>query len=115
MLEECEQRHGIAFYFCVHAMAESFEGQVRQHDVSLVCNAGRGLVPPLRRSLEESGYSVAINEPYTLDRDIVRAPEGSAIERFNANSVIIEINEKHRGDEAVADAIRRAIEVTVQG
>lgn len=111
---EHERRHGRVHYFSIHAMAPTFEGQVRSMDFSLIANRGVSCAEGLAKRLRESGYDAVVNEPYSLDRDIVRAPEGDPMERFNERAVIVEMNERLDGDagarEALLEAIRDVIE-----
>ena len=114
LLVACERRHGMAFYFAIHAMAPEFEGEVRDMDFALVCNRGRRWAPPLEAAMAASGYTATINDPYRLERDIVRVPAGSAYERFNDGAVIIEINETRAAEPAARQALLEAIRTTVR-
>ncbi len=114
LLIACERRHGMAFYFAIHTMAPEFEGEVRDMDFALICNRGRRWVPPLEAAMAASGYTATINDPYRLERDIVRVPAGSAYERFNDGAVIIEINETRAAEPAARQALLEAIRTTVR-
>jgi predicted N-formylglutamate amidohydrolase len=110
----CEQLHGKVFFFAIHAMAEQFEGQVREMDFALIANRGRELAPFLEERLRTSGYTAAINQPYHLERDILRVPVGSELERFNETAVLIEMNERCREDDRAKEALLEAIRGTVE-
>ncbi len=114
LLVACEQRHGMAFYLAVHAMAPEFEGKVREMDFALICNRGCRLTPSLQATLTARGYTATINDPYHLDRDIVRVPSDSEYERFNDHAVIIEINETRATEPAAREALLEAIRTTVR-
>jgi len=114
LLVDCEARHGIAFYLSIHAMAAEFGGQRRPMDFAIVCNAGCPLSPTLGRILRQEGFVVAVNEPYTLERDIVRVPLGHELERFNRRALLLEMNERHAGDEKVMGAVLEAIRHLLQ-
>lgn len=110
----CEKLHGLVFFFAIHAMAEQFEGQVREMDFALISNRGRDWAPHLAQRLGAAGYTAAINEPYHLERDILRVPEGSELERFNERAVLIEMNERCRDDDQAKQALLNAIRGTVE-
>jgi len=114
LLVACERRHGVAFYFAIHAMAPEFEGEVRDMDFALICNRGRRWAPPLQAAMAARGFTATVNEPYSLERDIVRVPAGSEYERFNDHAVIIEINETRAAEPAARQALRDAIRTTVR-
>ena len=113
-LLQCERLHGKVFYFAIHAMAEEFEGQVREMDFALISIRGCELTPFLEKQLGAAGYTASINEPYHLERDIVRVPHGSEMERFNERAVLIEMNERCRGDDRAKEALLNAIRGTVE-
>lgn len=110
----CEKLHGLVFFFAIHAMAEKFEGQVREMDFALIANRGRDLAPSLETGVRVAGYTATINEPYRLERDILRVPEGSELERFNERAVLIEMNERCRDDDRSKAALLKAIRGTVE-
>jgi len=113
-LLQCERFHGKVFYFAIHAMAEEFEGQMREMDFALISNRGVELTPFLEERLQTAGYAASVNEPYHLERDIVRVPHGSEMERFNERAVLIEMNERCRGDDRAKEALLNAIRGTVE-
>ncbi len=110
----CERLHGTVFYFAIHAMAEEFEGQVREMDFALISNRGCRWAPFLAERLQATDYTASINEPYHLERDIVRVPHGSEMERFNDRAVLIEMNERCREDDRAKGALLNAIRGTVE-
>lgn len=114
LLVECEERHGAAFFFLIHTMAEELGGQVREQDFALVRNRGRDVSRPVRRSLQADGYSVTVNDPFGLDHDLVRCERGSPLERFNERAVLVEVNERHAGDRRVMTALSRALRAAVE-
>ncbi|MEJ2151522.1 MAG: N-formylglutamate amidohydrolase [Gemmatimonadota bacterium] len=113
-LLKCERLHGKVFFFAIHAMAEQFEGQVRELDFALIANHGRELAGFLEKRLRKAGYTAAINQPYHLERDIVRVPEASELERFNETAVLIEMNERWREDDGAKEALLNAVRGTVE-
>lgn len=109
-----ERLHGKVFFFAIHAMAEQFEGRVREMDFALIANRGRDLAPFLEERLRTAGYTAAINQPYHLERDIVRVPDGSELERFNEYALLIEMNERCRDDGRAKKTLLNAIRETVE-
>ena len=52
---------------------------------------------------------MAINSPFNLWRDVVRVPQGTVDERFNATAVVLETNDRFCGRAEVATVLERAI------
>lgn len=109
LLTETEQRHGRAFLFAIHTMAEEHFGERRTMDFAFACNRGCPIAGSMAARLEGAGWSVRVNEPFRLLRDVLRVPGGVSAERFNDTAVLVEVNDRLRHDERVVVELDAAI------
>jgi predicted N-formylglutamate amidohydrolase len=109
LLRDCEARHGRAFLFAVHTMAEDHFGEHREMDFCLSCHEGCPVATSMAEQIEGCGYTVALNAPFQLWRDVLRVPPGTAEERFNATAVLLETNDRYCGCLEVAEVLEAAI------
>ena len=56
---------------------------------------------------------MAINSPFNLWRDVVRVPQGTVDERFNATAVVLETNDRFCGRAEVSAVLEGAIRQVV--
>lgn len=116
LLDDCEQRHGTAFFFPIHAMAERYHGQRREMDITLLYTDGCTLAAPVGAVLEQKGYVVRHNSPFILTSDLLRGPNGQLFQRFSRTALVIEINDKHRHNDDIrqtlAEAIRQVVTIS---
>lgn len=109
LLAACERRRGRAFLFAVHTMAEDHFGEHREMDFCVACREGCPVASSLAERISGCGYTVTINSPFSLWRDVLRVPPGTAEERFNAAAVLLETNDRLCGRAEIVPVLEEAI------
>jgi predicted N-formylglutamate amidohydrolase len=109
LLTACERRHGRAFLFAVHTMAEDHFGEHREMDFCVACREGCPVAASLAERISGCGYTVTINSPFSLWRDVLRVPPGASEERFNAAAVLLETNERFCGRPEIVEVLEDGI------
>ncbi len=114
LLEDCEKKYGVCFYFSIHTMENCFKNEKRDMDFAIIYNKGEKVAKKLGETLEKRGHHVTYNYPYTLKKDIVRATHDAQVTRFNERAVVVEINDKFSCKKYIRESLFEAIKSVVE-
>jgi len=109
LLDQCEKKHDIVLYYAIHTMAHHYEGRTRKMDLAIIYKAGEPVARMLGKELEDMGLNITYNDPYTLEEEVIRPTTDLKVCRFNKHAVVIEMNDKHRNDLKMKEALFTAI------